>query len=162
MLCQKCNKEIATVHYTEIRGDEMIEKHLCEQCAREKGLSNPLKEMKFTIKDFLEGMLDTETVDDTPSCSVCGLTYSQFKEMGRLGCAECYNTFVGSLRPLFRRIHGASHHVGKSPRGNESRANHVHRIRLLKQQLKDAVAGEDFETAAELRDKIKHLEETES
>ena len=162
MLCQKCNKEVATVHYTEIRGDEMIEKHLCESCAREKGLSNPLKEIKFTIKDFLEGMLETEKVEDTPACSACGMTYSRFKELGRLGCSECYNTFVSSLRPLFRRIHGANRHVGKSPLSDEARANQLHQIRLLKQKLNQAVSDEDFETAAQLRDKIRQIEEAES
>jgi protein arginine kinase activator len=161
MLCQKCHSEVATVHYTEIRGDEMIEKHLCEKCARDKGMTNPLKEIKFTIKDFLEGMLETEKTDDSPTCAVCGLTYNQFKEWGRLGCSECYNTFVSSLRPLFRRIHGASRHIGKSPAEDGDRSKQIHEIRLLRQQLKDAVAGENFEEAARLRDSIREIEETQ-
>ena len=34
MLCQVCNKNEATVHYTKIINGEIEELHICEECAR--------------------------------------------------------------------------------------------------------------------------------
>ena len=38
LLCQICRKNIALVHLTQITKDKKREMHLCEECAKKKGL----------------------------------------------------------------------------------------------------------------------------
>ena len=120
MLCQICGKNPATVHFTEIHDNRMSEIHVCERCAEEKGMQASASQHKFEIADLLAGMVDAMTQTDEErvghvQCPRCGLLYSNFKETGRLGCAECYTAFQFQLRPLLRRIHGSTRHAGKSP-----------------------------------------------
>jgi protein arginine kinase activator len=162
MLCNICNKNPATVHLTEIVDEHMSELHLCEECARQKSQA---MEQQFGLSDLLAGMADFDkpknedsVIADTLKCSSCGLTYSDFKKIGRLGCGECYNTFKKYLAPLLKRIHGSTQHTGKSP----LRVGKVIKKRLdiqeLRNRLNRAVELEAFEEAAKLRDQIKQLE----
>lgn len=164
MLCDVCGKNPATVHLTEIIDDQMNELHLCEECARKKSTQ---MDQQFGLSDLLAGMADfdkpgqgadKETID-TIKCPNCGLTYADFKKMGRLGCGDCYEAFKKYLGPLLKKIHGSSMHFGKTPfksaKINGMPKNEIEELRL---KLKEAVAEEDFEDAARLRDQIKELE----
>jgi protein arginine kinase activator len=160
MLCDNCGKEIAKVHYKEIKDDKTIECNLCEKCALEKGLHISPKKQVFSISNILAGMAE-EVGSSTTKCEGCGLTYAEFRETGRLGCSECYGAFKEQLRPLLRRIHGSNVHTGKGPRATEGMLEKIREIEDLKLALKHAVEREDFEKAAEIRDKIKELEARE-
>jgi protein arginine kinase activator len=70
-------------------------------------------------------------------------------------------TFDAHLRDLLRRLHGSSQHMGERYEApGEAGAQSDPRSRLLdlKAQLRRAVEGENFELAAELRDRIRVLE----
>ena len=118
MLCDVCGKNPATVHLTEIIDDQMNELHLCEECAREKSAA---MEQQFGLSDLLAGMAEVSKPSakelETPAvkCPTCGLSYADFKKIGRLGCGECYTVFRKYLAPLLKRIHGSTQHSGKSP-----------------------------------------------
>jgi protein arginine kinase activator len=163
MLCDGCGKNPATVHLTEIINDQMNELHLCEECARKKSQD---AEQNFGLGDLLGGMADinkTEKDKETATlkCPNCGLTYADFKKIGRLGCGDCYNAFKKYLAPLLKRIHGSSQHVGKSPTLMKSSAKALKKntdIQELRDKLQRAVEQEQFEEAARLRDQIKKLE----
>lgn len=163
MLCQICGKNPATVHFTEIHDNQMSEIHVCERCAEEKGMQASAAQHKFEIADLLAGMVDKMTQTDEErvgrvQCPRCGMLYSNFKETGRLGCAECYTAFQFQLRPLLRRIHGDTRHRGKHPtRGGEGAAR-TRQIQRMHDELQRAVEREDFERAATLRDEIRRLE----
>ena len=123
MLCDNCKVNQATVHLTEIVDEEMTELHLCEDCAREKSAT---MEQHFGLSDLLAGLADLGAQFGTEeeirlSCANCGMTTSDFKRIGRLGCSECYRSFEKSLAGLLKRIQGSSHHVGKSPEQREGR-----------------------------------------
>jgi protein arginine kinase activator len=160
MKCQACGKRAATVHYTELSGSAASEIHLCEECAQAKGLFKVAGgQLKFKVGDFLAGMAEVAGGEDTAdqlACPDCGKTYAEFKETGRLGCGACYVTFSAQLKPLLRRIHGATAHVGKRPNGDHA-APQAQRseVRELRDELRRALEREDFERCAELRDKIK-------
>ena len=163
MTCDICGKNEATVHLTEIIDEQMNELHLCEDCARTKSAA---MEQQFGLSDLLAGMADFEKPNKdeelvTAKCPNCGLTYADFKKVGRLGCGECYNAFRKYLAPLLKRIHGSNQHVGKSPlklkpvlRPSKKKVD----LQELKLQLQKAVAQEAFEEAARLRDQIKEIE----
>jgi len=163
MLCQICGKSPATVHFTEIHDNKMTESHVCERCAEEKGLHTPAKKHQFDIADLLAGMVDTMTANEEErvghvQCPRCRLLYSQFKETGRLGCAECYTAFQFQLRPLLRRIHGDTRHQGKIPARDGEGATRSRQIQRLHDELQRLVEREEFERAASVRDEIRRLE----
>ena len=163
MQCQSCGKRPAVVHFTEIVNNKKSELHLCEKCAEEKGYHVPLVKTKFSVGDLLAGMVDQPGAGDEArigrvQCPQCHLVYSNFKETGRLGCSECYPTFRAQLRPLLRRIHGSTKHVGKTPVRDAARVAVRREVQRLHEQLQKAIEHEEFETAAELRDRIRNIE----
>jgi protein arginine kinase activator len=160
VLCDNCGKEEAKIHYKEMKDDKVTEFHLCERCAREKGIQISPGKDTFSISNILAGMTE-EVSTDPGACSACGLTYNDFREGGRLGCPVCYESFKKHLKPLLRRIHGSNVHIGKSPRTSRGVFEKRRQIENLKVELGKAVETEDFEKAAELRDRIKELERQE-
>lgn len=160
MLCDICGKNPATVHLTEIVNDEMNELHLCEECARQKSIQ---MEQQFGLADLLAGLAGFEKPVQEKEvvslkCANCGLTYSDFKKIGRLGCGECYKTFKKYLGPLLKKIHGSNQHLGKTPVKAARVSKKEISVAALRQQLQAAIEDEAFEEAAKLRDQIKELE----
>ena len=172
MTCDLCSKNDATVHLTEVINKETRELHLCESCARKKGEE---AQQFFTggLAELLAGLSDLGTklpggaAVQAIHCPQCGLTYEDFRKMGRLGCGECYDAFRRVLGPLLKRIHGSTQYLGRLPpptRGKTaaiSAADPKQDLAKLKEQLKAAVAGESFEEAVRLRDRIRILEQGE-
>ena len=168
MVCDVCKTNQATVHLTEIVDEEMTELHLCEGCARKKSAS---MEQHFGLSDLLAGLADFgsqlgEEADVQIACSNCGMTYDDFKRIGRLGCGGCYEAFRKSLSGLLKRIQDSGQHIGKSPRGKAVRPVAIASVKekprteveLLHEKLKKVIEEEAFEEAAKLRDKIRALE----
>lgn len=168
MLCDECGKNKATVHLTEIVNEQITKLNLCESCAKEKGSD---VEQHFGISDLLTALSDveapTQPVAGGPvvktKCPHCGLTYEDFKKIGRLGCSECYTTFKVSLATLLKRIHGSNQHLGKVPNPVLMKEQKVltkinDDLEMVKLELQKAIKNEEFEEAASLRDKIKFLE----
>jgi protein arginine kinase activator len=89
---------------------------------------------------------------------VCGFTQADFKKTGRLGCSTCYITFAEGLGTLLKAMHKGTEHVGKVPRRAHRAVELSDRMRSLNESLQKAVAEENYETAASLRDQIKQLE----
>lgn len=165
MLCDICGKNQATVHLTEIVDEQMNELHLCEECARQKSMQ---MEQQFGLSDLLAGLADFEKpAKDTQEalalkCANCGLTYADFKKIGRLGCGECHNAFRKYLVPLLKKIHGSNLHVGKSPLKVTRVLKKKIDLQELRNQLQKAIEGEAFEEAARLRDQIKEMEKKQA
>lgn len=170
MLCDECKKRPATFHMTKVVNGEKTELHLCEQCAREKGEIQFSIEPDFSIHQLLAGLLNYGGAGETglePGlerqvvCGVCGSTYEEFTRTGRLGCSHCYEEFEEQLEPVIRRVHGANTHTGKAPQRAAKALRAKREVAALRSQLQAAVAREDFETAARLRDQIRALEKNE-
>ncbi len=173
MLCQDCKKNEAQVHLTQIINNEKTTLNLCKQCAAARGFHSPLENVPFPLADILTGLaasphnpLPVETGEQI-SCPTCGLTFTMFTRQGRFGCGDCYKTFRGRLEPIMRKIHGASLHRGQRPiplllPGQDDEAIPVKEEERLEGELAKAIEGEDFERAAELRDKLKTIREGSS
>ena len=159
MKCDKCKKP-ATVHLTEIIKSEKIEKHLCEHCAAEEGVKVsqhvPINELLTNFVMAHAGAGELASL----KCSECGMSFTEFRQNGLLGCPQDYELFEEQLVPLLERAHGgASHHLGKVPaRAGASQQTQVELLRL-RRQLKQSVEKEEYEKAAALRDRIKKLEQ---
>ena len=161
MLCEACKQTQATVHLTEIVNEQMTELHLCEACANQKGAQ---VESHFGLADLLSELADfskPQELEETPvkTCPSCGMTYEDFRKVGRLGCAQCYQTFKRSLGSLLKRIHGSPIHLGKSPARQVAPAAAKTELVELKRRLGKAIEREEFEEAARLRDQIRRTEQ---
>jgi protein arginine kinase activator len=175
MLCDNCKERDAIINLTQVEHDSKVTLHLCEQCAQQKGVETGGAVLKTPLGNFLGAVVKgTSTAGalvpasgDGMRCPACGSSLRDFRDSGRLGCDQCYVSFDTHLRDLLRRLHGSSQHVGEryalpgegngaegGGAGDDSRS----RLLELKAQLRRAVEGENFELAAELRDRIRVLE----
>ncbi len=164
--CDNCHERSAAIHLTQIVNNSVTTVHLCEQCAAEKGVQTSASVAKFPLGDFLAslgkgaaGALPAEAEDGT--CDYCHATLQDFRDTGRLGCPECYEAFAQHLRGLLRRLHGSSQHVGEvylPPEGAAVPTDSARVLVDLREQLRRAVDAENFELAAELRDRIRVME----
>ncbi|MFP3936971.1 MAG: UvrB/UvrC motif-containing protein [Phycisphaerae bacterium] len=166
--CEKCGQP-ATIHLTEVVGGRKVEKHLCEDCAADEGItvkSNvPISQL---LEDFVlqtasqQSETDESSDSDAPEikCEGCGMTFAEFRRTGLLGCPNDYDAFADALEPLVQEAQdGHTQHVGKVPRNAGSSQKRQNEILRLRAELKSAVDAEDYERAAELRDRITELEQ---
>ncbi len=164
MKCQKCEKP-ATFHITDLTGEELLALHLCPECARDYLQPEEASVATApTITGFIQQQLTLEQTAedlkelDSKECPVCGVTFYEFRQSGRLGCPNDYSFFGNELEPLLINVHGNSKHVGKRPkRGSDDTEAQTEVIRL-RRDMKEAIEQEDYERASKLRDKIRSIE----
>ena len=168
MLCQSCKKNQATTHIKNIVNGELTEMHLCSECAAKQGYSNVFDQM-FDIGSFMSGFMGEPSfaLATEKHCPNCGITFSQITKSGRVGCAKCYDVFYDRLIPSIKRIHGNTFHTGKRLRKPQLKSGENHTINAevsqkselerLSSELQNAVKNQEFEKAAQLRDKINAL-----
>lgn len=161
MQCENCGERPAEIHLTQIVDNQVSTSHLCNECAASKGIQTSASVAKFPLSDFLASMGEAgkSVSTDEAACTTCGATLEDFRKSGRLGCPDCYGSFGLQLRDLLRRLHGSTRHVGEvylSPSVEE--ADRDQYLEELREQLERAVGAENFELAAELRDRIKAFE----
>lgn len=164
MLCEDCQEREAELQLTAIIDGEMQTLDLCAACASARGLS-ATPSPPAPLADFLAQLgpagAGAGEASEEP-CPYCGITESEFRRTGRLGCPQCYAHFEPQLRALLRRLHGSPQHVGKLYMSAGSEAgDRIARLSAMRRRLQRAVDTEDFELAAELRDRIHELEGVE-
>ncbi|WP_170005880.1 UvrB/UvrC motif-containing protein [Bacillus fonticola] len=172
MICQECHERPATLHLTKVIGGEKTEVHLCEHCAQEKGeWVLHQEDFGFSFHQLLSGLLQGNTGFQESShplqpgkesqkvCSGCGMTYTTFKHKGKFGCATCYETFRQEFPPIVKRLHGGNtQHHGKIPKRSGESLQRKKQVALLKEDMQTAISREEFEHAAEIRDRIRSME----
>lgn len=164
MQCQQCEKP-ATFHITELTGAQPHEIHLCEDHAREYLTHDgePVGAPSLTVALAQQLKLGQTAEDlarlDQQACPVCGITFYEFRNQGRLGCPYDYECFEAELEPLIVNIHGAIEHTGKRPVCGLSGGNPIDLIRM-RREMQQAIDEEKYERASEMRDEIRHLEES--
>lgn len=131
MLCQKCNKNEASVKYTEIINGEKKEMMLCEECSHELGLDNINFNMPIDFSSFFGGLLEDEDYNSPEfmplfqkvkelKCDNCNMTYDEFINQGKFGCPECYDVFSSKIDAILKRIHGSSEYLGRKALSNNN------------------------------------------
>ena len=161
MVCDVCKDRDAVVNLTQVHGEVTSLLRLCEQCAAERGVETLASTPKHPLGEFLHAVQQqiTPVAGDAMRCAFCSFSLREFRATGRLGCAQCYSTFERSLRDLLRRVHGSSRHVGRRYEPPQPELmEHVSLLGELRDRLRRAIESEQFEVAADLRDRIKVLE----
>lgn len=164
MKCQKCQKQ-ATFHITDLTGDDLLALHLCPECAKSYLETGDSSEDAPVISDVMSKQLKPleQTADDlreldATECPICGISFYEFRQGGRLGCPHDYVFFGEDLEPLLINVHGDNQHVGKQPkRGITDTESQTELIRL-RRQMKEVVEQEDYEKASQIRDQIRQIE----
>jgi protein arginine kinase activator len=158
MVCENCKERDAVVHLTKVKEGAVLQVRLCEKCAAEQGVETTVAQPKAALTDFLQAVHQQAAAapGDQAACHFCGATARDFRQTGRVGCARCYGAFERSLRELLRRLHGGAKHTGHryAPPAPEliEEAGHVGQLR---ERLQRAIEAEQFELAAELRDRLR-------
>ena len=170
MLCERCKKNEATVHYREIMNGKEKKYLLCADCAKELEKSG---EISFSAPKFFgdaeTGMFNSmfgslfapargeRTLSEAKRCPLCGAAFGDLVKEGKVGCAKCYDTFSTELERTISGIHGQSSHARKSPAKLRDKLDVRQKIRALERELKEAIRDERYERAAELRDELNSL-----
>jgi protein arginine kinase activator len=176
MKCQQCDKP-AVFHITELETGEVRELHFCEDHAR-----TYLNQSEAAAQEAAASggpLAVTQTAGelaeiDQKACPMCGITFFEFRNQGRLGCPHDYVHFEKELEPLIANIHGATRHAGRRPdRAVAAEAaeaagtapalpagtDELTQVIGLRRGMKEAIASEDYEQARENRDAIRTIEE---
>jgi len=157
--CDLCDKP-AVVHELTLKNGVKKEVHLCEQHAIEAGVAMPTQQpINQLLTHFVMSHSGKAGATAKRSCPTCGITFGQFRQSGTLGCPDCYEAFEKQLVPLIERAqNGATHHRGKTPRRAGTSIDRTHLIRQLTKELDQAVAAEQYERAAKLRDRLRDMD----
>jgi len=157
MFCDKCKKNQATVHFTKIVNGKKTEQHLCHYCAGEN-------EDTYTFGDMFKNVFNIDPLGSSDcskankKCGNCGLTLDELSRYGRLGCAQCCDSFKGYIEGALKNIHSITSHSGKSP-GKAVKMNvTANKKDELKKKLNEAIINEEYEKAAEIRDILRNME----
>ncbi len=175
MKCQKCQNKEATTHIKRVINGEIEEYDLCSECAEKMGYGNFFQGFASSFADdfnslfgsFFENALPART--QATRCETCGSSYTDIQRTGMMGCADCYSLFNGEIMPTIRKIHGNTTHCGKNSaafmaeRAKTAVEKPVKQepeseLDKLQAELSAAIDNQEFEKAAELRDKIKAME----
>lgn len=157
MLCQKCGKNNASVKIVKNYNGNVEELHLCSACASKEDLNF---NQDFYNHPLFSSLFNAFTPlgKNEVVCDRCKTSYSEFKKSGKFGCSDCFNKFEPYLESLFKNIHGATAHTGKLPKRSAEPLRLKRHTDDLKKKLKQAIAEENFEEAAKLRDEIRSIE----
>ncbi len=166
MLCESCHQNEASVHLTQIVDGKVAKFHLCESCAEKKGidmhgqpidLGGVLANLKEQLTQLKENTENLSTPTKASVCPACGMTRKDILKKGRLGCDRCYEFFGAEMLPVVVSLQHSDQHLGKVPRQASDRMKNSVEQARLRRELDQAVAGENYERAAQLRDQIKTL-----
>ncbi len=163
MQCESCQNKPAAVHLTDVSNNQKREIHLCEECAKDKGVtikSHMNKDPHFPelFNQLVESQTDTAEDEKDVRCPKCGITYRKFRSSGKFGCPNDYVAFRKGLVNLLEKIHQKVQHVGKVPSRVGNELARQKELNQLREELSRAVEAEAYEKAAELRDRIYMLE----
>ena len=148
--CQNCGKPATYFIKTNINGNIQTTA-LCAECAanQEQGFKvQHFDDLSDFFSPFFFGT--GNAIPEIKRCPTCGASFRQICDNSKYGCADCYSTFRGESEASLKKLHGGLVHKGKTPKSAPK--NELESLRVL---LADAVAAENYEKAAELRDRIK-------
>lgn len=156
--CEQCHSSPATVHITQISNKVTTVFHLCEMCARSKGIMVEVRQKELATEAGLENQHQAQLAPLADhamdrECGHCHTKLSEFKATGRLGCSACYKEFEKDIGPVRAKAHRGKRYAA---RGAELMSGAD--LEKLRHELTDAIAREEFELAALLRDTIRELQ----
>ena len=173
MLCDECNSREARYTVSVHSGEETTVRHLCGQCVARLNHNFNAETVQRLLSSIMSAISGTpapkkveeaeltELPTEDSVCPRCGMCYSQYVKTGHLGCPGCYEAFREELQPMLQRIHGRVQHAGRHPLSSEAAQRNRQRQEELSRRMEAAIAQEDFETAALIRDELRAISREE-
>ena len=185
MLCQICKANPATIHIQEIVNGQTNTLHICAECAKKRNLAegnavnSHFHEMLERLTQAIANSADLklaelfdqkkpqEEEEQDLLCEVCGASWHAYRKNGKVGCAACYEQFSQLLLEDIELNQHGSVHCGKTPPETleqwhdpavSERIGLRRELERLRKGLDESVRREEFEQAAEIRDKIAAIE----
>ncbi len=166
MKCDNCGQSEATIHQIHVVNDEIKHLQLCENCAKKQGTESVSSE---TGVEEAFSNLDGRDANRS-TCPSCGMSLDELRKWNKVGCEDCYRTFREQLEPLVHRLHGAERHVSDevvnpSRQETETSGKGLGKVstnkkkKMLEKRLEQRIEEEDYERAAELRDRIEEIDQ---
>jgi protein arginine kinase activator len=143
------------------RPPPMVDRHICEACAQNLNLPQMQVVPKAVVniwKLLQQSAKKARRQKDELTCPECGMTLTEFRGKGKLGCPKDYEIFREDLTPLLQRIHNATRHIGRIPGLDPEDLERMNRLTDLRSKLEGAIRGEEYEKAARFRDEIAQIE----
>lgn len=167
MKCDSCEQK-ATVFYTQVANGKMKKTALCDSCAKEQGITDPTgllmenqnmmgggvpKPEAATLGGNLPE-LEVAVVQSSRECPTCRFTIEDYQKIGRLGCGDCYTAFGPDIELRLPSLHKGLKHTGHFPEGLAELEQKKSKLDDLQKKLDQAIAAENYEDAARLRDEL--------
>lgn len=157
MICDICGKNEAQVKLIAVIDGMRTERNLCMRCMEQQKQQLRSDGMQSMLSAIIARTRRDESGFGNVRCSHCGLSLEAFRKSSRLGCAQCYTDFKVQLRPLLQRLHGATRHTGRIPAMVDEETRITSELEQIRREMEVAVACEEFEQAAILRDKLRTM-----
>lgn len=165
MVCMGCGTGDGVIEIRHSSGKHSHVVYLCEACARERGIHTvPRREPDLNVlyASLLTGGNTDRHSAEVDECTGCGTTAAEVRRSLQVGCPRCYSTFASNISTLIGKPGADPQHQGRLPRSLQTfRTLFVDREKL-KSELRAAVAEEDFENAARIRDRLARMDRTAS
>lgn len=162
MKCERCQQNEASCFYEINTNGSVHTLALCSACAKQSGVEGEVFFPAFDggfgnlFQSLFEGPKKPASGKACPSCKT---TWRELASRGRPGCPQCYLTFGEELEPTLRSMHGNTTHTGRAPAKASEKRERESRLAALRREMSEAIASENFERAATLRDEIRALEQ---
>ncbi len=164
-MCEECGQREASCTVAVMMDGQVTHRHLCGECLAKMNSAIAAGGVQKVLSALMSALTGSaraaaaEAPQEDVACPECGTAFSTVAKTGRLGCPQCYRAFEERLKPMLQQYHGHMHHVGRTTPENEAIQHRRARREKLSRQLNQAIAMEDYETAALLRDQMRVLAE---
>ena len=158
MMCDFCKSRPARARVTQVENGDLQRFYACRECAVNLGYGAIKINMAGHAPEHEAAAPVEVSADERATCPGCGMTYPEFRESAKFGCARCYSAFQNPLALLMRQIQAGTQHIGKVPTRIAEAQQFDDRIMSMRAQLQEAVRQEDFARAARLRDAVHEVE----
>ena len=154
MKCEKCGKEANFFYSSTVNGQH--EEHcFCAECAKEAGFENAFS---FEPMPSFGGMFDSLFENFFAPARMLPLFDGFPGPFGRMMAPTLPRMGFFTAAPQTRQAEPQSESETKIPTDAGEDGKKRRELEALKQQLREAVEREDFETAITLRDQLKRME----
>ena len=117
-ICQRCHKNTATVHSTEIVDGVMHSVHLCDECAQSEGIGPPLTPQSLlsnlmgpTADDAGQGGIGQSACQFRSGVSASGVYHQPIDQIGGRPVAPAPGQSAGQVEAGYRIVEGDLEHV---------------------------------------------------